>query len=165
MNKSDVLTLFEYNYWANARILDAASNLHHEQFVAPQRFSHGSLRGTLTHILGAEAIWRMRCGGVFATSLLPEDEFADLDSLRQRWAEEEGLMRQYLAGVTDEVLNAKLVYKNTKGTPFENTLWKLLAHLANHGTQHRAEAAVALTDYGHSPGDIDMVLFFREKNA
>ena len=40
--------------------------------------------------------------------------------------------------------------------------WQMLAHLANHGTQHRSEAAVLLTRAGRSPGDLDMIFFAQE---
>jgi uncharacterized damage-inducible protein DinB len=32
-----------------------------------------------------------------------------------------------------------------------------VVHVANHGTQNRAEAAALLTVEGRSPGDLDMV--------
>jgi hypothetical protein len=34
--------------------------------------------------------------------------------------------------------------------------------VVNHGTQSRAEAGIALTLFDQSPGDLDMILFFRE---
>jgi uncharacterized damage-inducible protein DinB len=37
-----------------------------------------------------------------------------------------------------------------------------MAHLVNHGTQHRSEAAAMLTEYGYSPGDIDFIIYLRE---
>jgi hypothetical protein len=36
-------------------------------------------------------------------------------------------------------------------------MWQLLAHVMNHGTQHRSEAAALLTEAGRSPGDLDMM--------
>ncbi len=35
MNVADVRDLFDYNYWANGRVLDAAARLSPEAFVDP----------------------------------------------------------------------------------------------------------------------------------
>ena len=47
MNKQDILTLFDYNYWASARIWKALLQVTPEQFTAKNTSSYGSLRGTL----------------------------------------------------------------------------------------------------------------------
>jgi len=164
MNKNDILTLYEYNYWATARVLQAAANLTPDQFTAPAGLSHGSLRGALVHTLGAEMVWRLRCAEGISLSALPaESDFPTLEVLRERWHDEEQKMRAYLNSLTDEALNRTMQYRTTKGVPFENVLWNLLVHVVNHGTQFRAEAGIALTAYGQSPGDLDLLLFFREK--
>ena len=68
----------------------------------------------------------------------------------------------FVENVTDERLNNRFSYTSTQGDPYERILWHTMVHLVNHGTQHRAEAAVLLTDFGHSPGDIDLVYFLNE---
>jgi len=70
----------------------------------------------------------------------------------------------FVENVTEERLNSKFNYKATDGQPFQRILWQTMAHLVNHGTQHKTEAAALLTDFGQSPGDIDMILFLREMN-
>jgi len=164
MNANDILTLFDYTYWAYARVLNAAERLSNQQFIAPGNLSFGGVRGTLVHAFGAEYIWRRRLQEGASPSRLSESDYPDLETLRSHWHDEERLMRAYLDGLTDEVLQQTFRYKNTKGLDFENVIWQMLAHVVNHGTQHRAEVAVLLTDFGCSPGDVDMLMYFREKD-
>lgn len=163
MNLEAINFLFDYNYWANRRILNAVEKLTLEHFTQTvPGLSMGSVRGTLVHMLAAEHIWRVRCfEGHSPTELLREDDLPEFEALRLFWAGEEEAMRAGLAQLTDEALGGRLAYLTTNGKPMEETLWQLLAHLVNHGTQHRAEAAVALTAFGHSPGDVDMIVYMR----
>lgn len=159
MNKQDILVLYRYNQWANAKILNAAANVTQDQYLAPASFPHGGLRGTLVHALFAEWIWRQRWMGTSPTVRLKPDEFPIFQSLRTRWVEEEGQLMDFAEDVTDERLNSIFNYTNTAGKPLTKILWQAMAHLVNHGTQHRSEAAAILTDLGHSPGDIDLIYF------
>jgi uncharacterized damage-inducible protein DinB len=160
MNKQDILLLYRYNQWANARIWSAAANVTQEQFVAPASFPHGGLRGTLVHALFAEWIWRKRWEGTSPTRRFEPQDFPTVQSLHMRWQEEEKQLMDFVSELSDERLKGTFSYTNTSGQPFTRVLWQAMAHVVNHGTQHRSEAAAILTDLGHSPGDLDMILFF-----
>jgi len=162
MNKQDIQLLYKYNQWTNTKILNAASNVTQEQFLAPASFPHGGLRGTLVHALFAEWIWRHRWEGTSPNYRLKPEDFPIFESLRTRWAEEEEKLMVFVDSLTDEKLNSTFVYQNTSGKQFERVLWQAMAHLVNHGTQHKTEAAALLTDFRHSPGDIDLVYFLDE---
>ncbi len=159
MNKQDILTLYRYNQWANAKILDRTAQVTHEQFVGPAAFPHGGLRGTLIHAMSAEWIWRSRWEGVSPTRLLKLDEFPTFELVRLRWTEDQEKLMAFVEGLTDERLNQTFDYNNTSGKPFRRILWEAMAHVVNHGTQHRTEAAAILTELGHSPGDLDFIYF------
>src|SRR5689334_2513857 len=163
MNQQDILILYKYNQWANAKILNAATHVTQEQFVAPAAFPHGGLRGTLVHALFAEWIWRNRWEGTSPTQRWKPDEFPTFESLRTRWLEEDKRLMDFADQLTDLKLNSPFSYRNTSGTPLTDILWHTMAHVVNHGTQHRTEAAAILTDFGHSPGDIDFIYLLDER--
>jgi uncharacterized damage-inducible protein DinB len=161
MNKQAILLLYQYNQWANAKILNTVANLTQEQYLAPASFPHGGLRGTLVHALFAEWIWRTRWEGTSPSVRFKPDDFPAFDLLQARWAEEEKQLMDFVDGLTDEKLNSTFSYTNTSGKPFTRILWQAMAHVVNHGTQHRTESAAILTELGHSPGDIDLIFFLK----
>ena len=164
MQLSDLQLLYEYNYWASAKILLAATNVTQAEFVAPASFPNGSLRGVLVHIAGAEWIWRLRLDEqVSPSALLNEADFPSFMDVLERFQAEESKMRAFLARLTDAQLNASVTYKNTRGVENSSIVWQILTHVVMHGMQHRAEAAAILTDLGHSPGDIDLLVYLRER--
>ena len=162
MNKQDILILYKYNQWANAKILNMAANVTPEQYLAPASFPHGGLRGTLVHALFAEWLWRNRWEGTSPARRFKPEEFPTFESLHTRWLEEEKQLMEFVECVTDEQLNNTFNYNNMSGQPFTKILWQAMAHVVNHGTQHRSEGAAILTAFGHSPGDIDFIYFLDE---
>jgi uncharacterized damage-inducible protein DinB len=165
MTKSDIQVLYDYNRWCNARILGAAAKLTDAEFVAPGAFPHGGLRGTLVHALFAEWTWRMRWLGTpppYGYQFKLED-FPTLAALQARWTTEEATLMDFVGTLTDQILTSELEYTSTEGGRHVRVLWETMAHLVNHGTQHRSEAAAMLTALGHSPGDIDLIVYLNER--
>ena len=163
MNKKDLILVYDYNYWATKRLVTTAAKVIQEQFAASTGFPHGSLRGTLVHMLDAEYGWRILCQEGVETKDLAESEFPSIDALQVRWRDEEAAMRVYLDNLKDEDLTGTIRYTTPGGLKRERVLWHCLFHVINHGTQHRCEAAAILTDFGHSPGDFDFSMFMLEK--
>ncbi len=163
MKVLEMLTLYDYNYWATGRILAASRRASQEQFAAQTAHSFGSLRRTLLHTLDAEYGWRMLCQHNTFAPDLDEGDFPNLEALAQRWQAEEREMRSYLGGLQDEDLDGYVRYTTSSGQKRERLLWHCLLHVVNHGTQHRSEAAAILTGYGHSPGDLDFTIFMSEQ--
>ncbi|HZT98118.1 MAG TPA: DinB family protein [Ktedonobacteraceae bacterium] len=152
-------TLYDYNYWANTKILDTAEQITDEQLFAPTHDSYGSLHGTLVHMMSAEWVWRTRWLGTSPKAPLRKEDFPSLAAIRSRWNEEEQQMRAFLASLSEENVRRIVQYTNMQGQAYSVPLWQLMMQLVNHGTQHRSEAAMILTELGHSPGDIDMLVF------
>ena len=169
MSIQQLSTLYDYNYWANERILSRVAELTDSQFFAATSHSAvaepvegHSLHQTLVHTLGAEWIWRMRSAeGVSPKALLKPDELPTLSAIRACWREEEQKMRAFVAGLSDDDLNRTICYRSTEGNMRENLLGDILHHVVLHGMQHRSEMAAMLTDFGHSPGNIDFIVFLR----
>lgn len=180
MNIDEIRLLYEYNFWADRRILMTCAKVSHEQYVAPAGLGngYGSLRATLLHKLDSDWAWRSAFQKYFVPldtltfsqadapmwdlEDLTEADLPTFDDLKARWQTEEQEMRAYLGSLKDEDLNGLVRYRIPEGFVRERVLWHCLLHVVNHGTQHRSEAAALLTSYGHSPGDLDITLFLNE---
>jgi uncharacterized damage-inducible protein DinB len=167
MKIDDIRLLYDYNSWANRRILAAAAAVSEAQLTAePEpRPGYGSLRRVLLHTLDTEYGWRMICQHGTITPDLSEETFPTVAAIAARWREEEAALDAYLAGLGDDDMTSIVSYTTGEGVQRNRVLWHCLWHVVNHGTQHRSEAAALLTSYGASPGDVDFTLFLNERAA
>ncbi len=157
-----VCTLAAYGSWATGRLLATAAALEPGQLELAPFAGHPSLRATFVHMLGAESLWRQRWEGFPSPTMLKPAEIPDLDALRERWAIEEAAWRERLATLDDAALTQPIRYHTLSGHPYTQPLWQILAQVFNHATQHRAEVAAMLTVLGHSPGDLDLIVYLRQ---
>jgi uncharacterized damage-inducible protein DinB len=173
MKIDEIKLLYDYNNWANARILAACARVSPEQYATPNSYSRGGLRATIVHIL--DDIWQQRITlqgfyqepladeAAYDATELHEDAFPTLSMLQERWMIEQQEMRAYLDTLTEETLNETIRYV-IPGAIRERVVWHILLDAFTiHATQHRSEAATLLTAYGHSPGDLEFSMFLNER--
>ncbi len=158
MKLAEIRTLFDYDAWATERILTQAAKLTPEQFATNPGASKSSVRQLLAHTLIAQLLWRTRFETGTSNIDTKADDALTAGTLRQWWAEERQAMRAHLDTLTDDDLDRPFRFER-RGEATELTRWQILFQLINHGTQHRSEVAAILTDYGHSPGDLDFFFF------
>lgn len=159
MNITYIHMLYNYNTWANQRILDTASELSPDQLLSQVGAGFDSIRDILVHTMAAQWIWLSRWQGVSPTSLFDPVEFPDLAAIRSRWEALETETQAFVAGLFEAGLDQTISYRNTRGQPFAYQLWQMMVHQVNHATQHRSEVAAILTHLGHSPGDLDFLVY------
>jgi uncharacterized damage-inducible protein DinB len=164
MDVKDFGYLYDYNRWANGRVIDAVSKLSDEQFVQDLQSSHRSVRDTLTHILAAEWIWLERWKGVSPKALLNPADFQSLESLKDRWAEVDRDYQEFIKGVTADSLGGVIAYKNTKGEEWSYPLWQMFQHVMNHSTYHRGQVVTMLRQLGAEVNAVDLLIYMDLRN-
>ncbi|HUI41401.1 MAG TPA: DinB family protein [Terriglobia bacterium] len=160
--------LFDYNYWARDRQLEACAALSEEQFLRPMGNSFSSVRDVLAHLVYAEWIWHERWRGRSPNSVAAQEyaaaTFPELAAVRARWHALESNVRAYLAGLDDEALKRPLSYINTKGEHWTYPLGDTLFHVVNHQTYHRGQITTLLRQLGLAAPSIDYLVKQDEKN-
>lgn len=153
MRKADLLTLFDYMYWATQRILDAAEQLSVDEFEASSSVTTRDLRVTLVHELDVEWSWRLNLQGRLSDDEadLSPDDYPDVAAIREHWSRDEADMRAWLEELSDELLATDVVSGLTAN---RRPLWQYLVHIVTHAAQQQADAATLLSLAGRSPGEL-----------
>ena len=164
LQADDIRLLFDYSYSATGRILDAARQLSTVQFTSAPPLEGGvSLQHTLAHMLDTEQVWHeeLRTGQPSTAAELDPADFPDVAALAAAWDADEERMRAWLVTLDDADMNAS-EYADMNTQDLNGGLWwQCLTHVVNHSTQHRSEAAMVLTHWGQSPGDLDLTFYLR----
>jgi uncharacterized damage-inducible protein DinB len=153
MRVDDIRYLLAYDRWATRRVLAQLPGIGADDWGQTGVVGDRGLGSILVHQLGAHQRWR---NGLAQSGLEPRPEQEPLSEPGVHvadWDTEWVALDAWLPTITDDWL----AYRH-EGVP----LWQMLAHLVNHGTQHRAEAASILTSAGRSPGELDMIFFAEE---
>jgi uncharacterized damage-inducible protein DinB len=169
MTQSEIQLLYEYDRWANSRVLQAVSTLNAEEFTRDLGGSFRSVRDTLMHIVEAERGW-LTCwkepspSSTFVIDFWAKHNarfnpgaFPNLAAVRLRWAEVEREQIEFVNRVTDESLQRTLPIRNT-----QVSVAHLMQHLANHSTYHRGQVSLMMRQLDAEPLSTDFAMFLIE---
>jgi uncharacterized damage-inducible protein DinB len=169
MNTDDIQLLYEYDRWANNRVLQAAAALSDEQITRDLGGSFPSVRDTLLHIVGGEWGWltywqEPNTDAAFVADLRKRREtlfhperFPNAAAVQRKWEEVEKEQIEFVNGVTNESLGRMIPFRTTQAS-----LAHLMQHMANHSTYHRGQVAVMMRQLGAEPVATDFHVFLVE---
>ena len=152
MNIEDIRFLLGYDRWATRRVLAALDGIPPSVWGSDGAIGERGLGAILAHQLGAAQRWRHAIQQDEERPR-PEHEALSVEQLQARWETEWAAVDDWLPNLDDDYL--AYVHEG-------EAIWQMLAHVVNHGTQHRSEAAALMTEAGHSPGDLDMIDYVDE---
>ena len=147
--KQYFLKLYQYNAWANKRVINCLSR---------QNIGDEKILNIMGHIVAAQFLWLHRIKGLPPANVKLWGEY----SLTQvtTMAEEAGKLWLEFVESTDN-FNRELTYNNYLGEPYINNVEMIMIHLVNHSSYHRAQVALLLRQKGYEPINTDFITYDR----
>ena len=143
------LKLYQYNAWANKRVLDA---------LLRQKVNDEQVLTLMGHIVAAQFLWLHRIKGLTAPNvkLWGTYQLSQLVDLAAKAGE------QWLdfVNVTDN-FDREMTYNNYVGDKYTNNVEVVMIHLVNHSSYHRAQIALLLRQKGLEPINTDFITYDR----
>lgn len=147
--KKYFLKLYQYNAWANKRLIDCLTR---------QRVNDEKILSLLGHIVAAQFLWLHRIKGLAA----PDIKLWDSYTLEKLKPLTEMAAAQWLEFVeTTDDFNREMTYRNYTGDPYTNNVEMIMIHLVNHSSYHRAQIAMLLRQKGFEPVNTDFITYDR----
>lgn len=164
MNADALRALFAYHFTVYGRVWECIDHLTDEQFAAPVDYSIGSVRNHMIHLASVEQRWLSRVAGTPLPDRLNYDDFATKAAARAQWHAVEAHFKSFLDGLADADLERPVTYDISRcPEPVTNTVWEILLHVVNHGTDHRAQVLPILHRAGAPTLEQDFMIYLWER--
>ena len=138
---------------------------HHFNKLLIDKFNDGDLThvyserslSLFSHILNAQSIWNHRIKGenlkLEVWKVQPVEKLAGIEN--ENFQDSIEISKQ-------EDLNRIVVYSNSQGDQFQNSIKDILFHIVNHSTYHRGQIAIDFRKYGIDPIVSDYIFYKRK---
>ena len=157
MNADAFRHLFAYHFGENRKMWDEyVGALSDQQFTQDVKYSHGSVRDQVVHLMNVDDAWFSQLRGVEIADSPDRAAPGDREVIRAVWDGVERSMREYLSGLRDDMLLGKPF---VEGEDKDLILWQVLVQVVNHGTDHRAQILRLLSDLGVKTVSQDYIFF------
>ena len=157
-----IRTVIHYNIAMHNRVWDCIMHISDAQFLEPVDYSIGSVRNHMVHLINVDRRWLARAMDTPLPVKVPYEAFTTRAATRQEW---NAVADSYLR-VAETLTAARLAQQRimpwSKPSPRESTVWRILVHVVNHGTDHRAQVLPILHRMGAPTLEQDMMLFWWE---
>lgn len=147
--KKYFLKLYQFNAWANKRVLGTLTN---------QQVNDQKILSIMGHVVAAQFLWLNRIRGLPPPTVKLWDDY-DLEQLNAM-AEEAGRLWLEFVETTDD-FDRELQYHNYVGDPYVNNVETIMIHLVNHASYHRGQIALLLRQKGFEPINTDLITYDR----
>jgi uncharacterized damage-inducible protein DinB len=147
--KQYFLKLYQYNAWANKRVLDC---------LVRQQVTDEKIMSVMGHVVAAQFLWLHRIQGLPPAEVKLWGEY----KLEQLVSMSADITQRWIQFVTDtEDFNRDLSYNNYVGDPYVTNVEVIMIHLVNHSSYHRAQVAMLLRQKGYEPINTDFITYDR----
>jgi uncharacterized damage-inducible protein DinB len=158
----DFQSLFAFNRWANAKMLDACRKLTPEQYAAEPVPGWTPVRSTVWHIAVVTDGWLRGLAGDSDYNVPPEAEVATPDDAARILDRAYGTLDALLPRLTPEQLATPRTF-HRRGRTAALPPWVVLRHVVNHTTYHRGQVASKLKRFGVQQAETDLVFWALEQ--
>jgi uncharacterized damage-inducible protein DinB len=160
--QDDFATLFAFNRWANAKMLDACRKLTPEQYGAEPAPGWPPVRTTVWHIVIVTEGWLRALSGDPDQSFPAEAEVSTPDAAAGVLERAYRIQDTLLPTLTPEALATPRTISR-RGRTAVLPPWVVLRHIVNHTTYHRGQVASKLKRFGVQQPETDLVYFAFEQ--
>jgi uncharacterized damage-inducible protein DinB len=147
--KQYFLKLYQYNDWANKRVIKA---------LTTQSVNDEKILSLMGHIVAAQFLWLHRIKGLPPAEVKLWGEYT-LGKVTSMAGEAGNLWLEFVESQED--FNRELTYNNYVGDPYTNNVETIMIHLVNHCSYHRAQIALLLRQKGLEPVNTDFITYDR----
>jgi len=115
------------------------------------------------YVIGADERWFARIQGIPLLDYPAYETHTTKASVRTRWDETEKNIMAYLDMLTDADLSRVVSFDAPQYGGIQTyTVWEIVLHVFNHGTDHRAQILAMLHQIGAPTLDQGLTAYWRE---